>query len=199
MSFAEGAPAEPAEGEEPAEGAPPEMVPTLTYTHATSGDSFLVGQTLTGSGVSAAACLSKTALTVPNVLANPAVHYHRMQRFGGYACAPVIDPKSRQAVFLICGDTLEVGGPVSAADAEFLAAVAAAISPAQGPDAFRLPAIDPEFDGWLARQLLMSPLDAKVSDGARAANSPATNHRSDPGGRDSESARPSLFGRRRPS
>ena len=118
--------AEAAEGEEAA--AAGEGCTALRYV--ASSQSFVVGKTLEyGNGVSlAAAHGGGTAVSVPNVLLEPAIKFLKRPRFGAYACVAVTNPMDGSVIAVIGADTLQDGAEMTATDVATLAALSQALS-----------------------------------------------------------------------
>jgi|EP01046_Picozoa_sp_COSAG06_P009323 hypothetical protein len=129
VSYEMGEPGEPGEDGEPT---PAVETAVLTYIAANEADSFLVGTTLKGEGVSGGACTAEKAVVeIPNVL-NSEIKYFKTPKFGAYICAPIVD-FSGKARLVLCADSLASGATTSADDTAFVASVASALSPTSHP------------------------------------------------------------------
>ncbi len=129
VSYEMGEPGEPGEDGEPT---PAVETAVLTYIAASDADSFLVGTTLKGEGVSGGACTAEKAVVeIPNVL-NSEIKYFKTPGFGAYICAPIVD-FSGKARLVLCADSLATGATTTPEDVAFVASVAEALSPVSHP------------------------------------------------------------------
>ncbi len=129
VSYEMGEPGEPGEDGEPA---PAVETAVLTYIAANEADSFLVGTTLKGEGVSGGACTAEKAVVeIPNVLKSE-IKYFKTPGFGAYICAPIVD-FSGKARLVLCADSLASGATTTPEDTAFVKSVAEALSPVSHP------------------------------------------------------------------